>query len=125
MNIPPTPFDKDRCLNQIPQDQTVGYCTAPDPMPWWERVRNRLFPERHVEIQWDKTGITIGRGDVVTNTFGFDVTWSSRIRTLITGRIQVNVKNVTEYRVGKAKGFCTVHALAPRWWYRKGDPRRQ
>jgi hypothetical protein len=94
---------------------------SPDPLPWWVRLRHKLFPEAHPVLP-DK--LNFPATDCIHGTIGFEITWSCRIRTLITGRVEIQTRTICEHAVGRTKLVSSCHTLAPRWMYDKDDRRR-
>ena len=85
----------------------------PEEPGFWERTAMRLFPLQPAEIPEGVVG-----EDVITNRTWINFSLVDRIRILVSGRVFVETKLVTEKVVGQAVGQSEASVLAPRWMVR-------
>lgn len=77
-----------------------GLCQAAEPkLHWTERLRCRLFPERHADLpeappHWK---------DVIHNTTHVHLSFIDRVKLIFTGLLVVRIKIVCENEVGNTK----------------------
>jgi hypothetical protein len=68
------------------------------PWTWRDKIRARLFPYKHCDIP--DAPKQFGMGDCINHTVRADLSFVDRLRVLITGKIEVESKIVTEHVVG-------------------------
>lgn len=86
-------------------------------MPQWqEKIGWRLFPQSHVALpEVIGTSMEGGRGDCLVTEVTCHLSLLDRFRTLISGKIKVTSKTVTENTIGGNITASGVSVLPPKF----------
>ena len=79
------------------------------PWTWRERLRFRLFPSRHCELPEAPAHYA----DCVVVTTTAVLSWADRLRVLISGRLTVQTRTVTENVVGDCRTSSVAFPSLP------------
>lgn len=100
--LPPLDTDSDSASNCL---------ACPRPLTWRDRFRERFFPAAYCELP---EAPATHRDVLVVRVFTH-LSWLDRLRVLLTGRIRVESKTVTEHVIGDHRTCSVFMALPPRW----------
>lgn len=89
------------CMEYVPQ--------------WQEKIGRKLFPNVHIDFP--ETKFKAEDGISITTTVM--LSWLDRIRTLVSGKLQVTAKTTTENEIGKYVTSSSVSVRPPSWLDRK------
>lgn len=91
----------------------VGYFTVPE-WTWRDKVRAKLFPAGWGHIDIPDLTPTKSADCIITRV---ELRWNliDRLRLLLVGRTQVEVKTATENVVGKCEAAVAGWVLPPKW----------
>jgi hypothetical protein len=76
-------------------EKAVGYFVIPPPPTWRERLLNRLWPEPAI------ANPRMEHKDVFVCRTQCSFSWADRLRILLTGRLMVETRTVTENEIGQ------------------------
>lgn len=85
------------------------------PWTWKDKLRCRLFPPQHCDLP----EAPATHKDVLVCRVTSELSMLDRLRVLITGRIRVESRTVTENVIGNHKTKSVFAALPPKWWDRE------
>ncbi len=77
---------------------------------WRDKIRRRLFPYRHCQLPDAPSNYA----DCITIHTEVVLSWTDRIRAMLSGRFEVTTKTVTENVVGKNITASECYPLPPR-----------
>lgn len=78
-----------------------------------DAITRQVFPHHYLEPLPDEKGFAVG--DMLTDVF-VCLGWMDRLRMLLSGKLQIQLRTKTDVMVTKAKSWSTVSILAP--WYK-------
>jgi|GEM_PF-4635733 len=81
---------------------------------WQERLGRRFFPQAICH-----TPEVHGAKDCVVITTTATLSFTGRLRALVSGRIQVETRTATECKVGRVLTLSATTVLPPRWMERR------
>lgn len=84
------------------------------PWTWKDKLRVKLFPPQHCDVPEAPAHFR----DALVCRVVSELSWLDRLRVLVTGRIQVESKTITEHAIGCHKTQSVFMALPPKWWHR-------
>lgn len=99
--------------NQASELPAIGF-TMNRPWTWRDKLRCKLFPPQHCELP----EAPATHKDVLVCKVFSELSMIDRLRVLITGRIKVETRTVTENVIGDTKTNSVFSALPPKWWSR-------
>lgn len=85
------------------------------PWTWKDKLRCRLFPWNHCDLP----EAPATHKDVLICRVISELSLRDRLRVLVTGRIRLESRTVTEHVIGDHKTKSAFMALPPRWWDRE------
>ncbi len=85
------------------------------PWTWKDKLRCKLWPPQHCELP----EAPATHKDVLVCRVTSELSMLDRLRVLVTGRIRVESRTVTENVIGDHKTKSVFAALPPRWWDRE------
>jgi hypothetical protein len=106
-------------VTETDDDRTVGYAQEYVPQ-FWEKVGWRLFPQRHTEAP-DATAAGIQAKDCLTIRTEVHLSWLDRIRVIVSGRLRVESKTITENRLGGLSTNSGASVRPPKFLERRDD----
>ena len=74
-----------------------------------QRLRGRLFPTRHCPLPQPELVAPFGHGDVIEIQTVAVLGWTDRLRVLLTGRLMIRTRTITEHRVGALMTSSTAY----------------
>jgi hypothetical protein len=90
------------------------YLSSVDTTPLITRIAYRIFPSKHCDCP-EPDGLVSGKGDVICLEAMTELSFTDRLRVLVSGRISSSVKIATEYNVGATKSLGVTFVRPPRW----------
>lgn len=82
-----------------------------DTRPWWKRVLCRLWPWKHLEVgdlpAWAKDAIYVENR--------VELSFLDRLRVLVSGRLRVRSRTLTEVPPCRCESTGMAHPLPPTW----------
>jgi len=97
------------------ETKSQGCYTVESPWTWKEKLRAKLFPLNHCELP---EAPATHKDVLVVETF-VTLGWMDRFRVLISGRLRVDTRTVTENTVGDCKTASVAYPLEPMFWTRR------
>lgn len=95
---------------------TDGLCfSSSRPWTWRDKLRCKLFPPQHCDLPEAPALFQ----DVLVCRVTSELSMLDRLRVLITGRIRVESRTVTENMMGSHRTKSIFSALPPKWWDRE------
>jgi hypothetical protein len=83
---------------------------------WRDRLWFWLFPSRYCPVPEDDQPVkSCDWEDCMVMRHRIELSWLDRLRVLVSGRITVESKTVTEFAVGANKTNSVMYANAPHW----------
>lgn len=92
-----------------PEDDCQNHCMVYVPQ-WQEKIGWKLFPNVYVE-----TPEMDGMKDVMVCRTQAHLSFIDRIRTLISGKVEITTKTVTQNVIGETVTACGVSVRPPSW----------
>lgn len=77
----------------------MNYIATPDPVPWYRRLYNRVFPWVPCELPEAPASFQ----DVIISRAKVNLSFADRLRVLFTGKLEVETRIVTENLVGSTR----------------------
>lgn len=87
------------------------------PWTWRDKLRCKLFPAQHCDLPEAPASFQ----DVLVCRVTSELSMLDRLRVLITGRIRVESRTVTENMMGSHRTKSIFSTLPPKWWDREAE----
>lgn len=108
------PATQNEAVGGVAVRPTDGLCLS-RPWTWKDKLRCKLWPPQHCDLPEAPPT----HKDVLVCRVTSELSWLDRLRVLVTGRIRVESRTVTEHEIGDHKTKSVFTALPPRWWDRE------
>lgn len=112
-------LEHDLAFDAATEQRDLGQVStlAVDFQPTWrDRLRWKLFPRTHCELPEVPPGTTTKDCITIHTKCGLSI--ADRIRVLVSGRLEVTTRTVTQNEVGQSITSSACFPLGPKWMER-------
>lgn len=89
----------------------VGACYTLDSRPLWRRLLTKIWPWKHQEVG----DLPTWAQDAIYCENRVELSFSDRLRVLVSGRVRVRSCTLTENKPGRVETTSIAHPLPPSW----------
>jgi hypothetical protein len=86
-------------------------CSAPVALPWWKIPLLKIWPWQHQDLAdlppWAKDALYVENR--------VELSFADRLRVLLSGRLRVRSRTLTENVPGRVVSDSIAHPLPPKW----------